>query len=222
MDKTRCIILGAGPSLDIEAYRNFDGIRIVTDRMYHETVKEKIDSDFAVTLEDSNLSHYFVKPHLKNRPTIITSIRTPDVTMLALGDEDFTLKMFPFGIMQVTFNVGLMSYIYAVFQLKCKHVELNGFDHLYPRQEKNSYDLEHHMWREMFWDVYEDWVPKDVTTVFTGGHQTDFLIQHKKDLIDVNTAVYPGFEDMEEYIRYRRDRNERYIRRINEWGDENH
>ena len=216
------MILGAGPSLDIEAYRGFVGIKIVTDKMYHKTVEENIYSDYAVTLEDSNLSHYFSKPHLKNKPTIITSIRTPDVTLLALGGEDFNLKIFPYPIMQVTYNVGLMSYIYAVFQLKCKEVELNGFDHLYPVQKYNSFDLKHLMWREMFWDVYEDWVPKDVKTTFTGGHKVDFLIQHKKDMIQVHTAEYPGFDDMDNYIRYRRDRNDRYVRKLNEWGDENH
>ena len=211
----KAIILGSGPSKDIEAFRNFEGIKIACDKEYRLCVKEGIRCDYAVTLEDANLSHYFDAPHLDKQPIVIVSQRVNDATMEKLGNEDFLIKVYSHPITYVCYNVGLMAWIYAWEKLGCKEIHLNGFDHLYPTE---GYDWEHHMWRQMYHDLQE-WVPSDVKTIIPD--MMHYNIQKKKDAIRIEELKNPGFKGgMDDYIRYRRDQNERFVRKTNIWQDE--
>lgn len=218
------MILGHGPSRDYEAFKNFDGLKLVTDIEYIECNKRGIKTDYAFTLEDSILSHYFDGPHLDPKPTVVISIRTPDGTRYVLGEQDFNMKVASHKLVTVCYNVGLMAWIYAVHYLGCKEIYLNGFDHIYPKQEYNSYNLMHHMWREMYWDLHDNWPDAKSVTTFYGPndeHYSDAIIQFKKDCLIIDTMAFPGFTDMDNYIRYRNGRNERYVRKLNPWQDIN-
>jgi hypothetical protein len=221
------MILGHGPSRDYEAFKNFDGLKLVTDIEYIPCNEKKIKTDYAFTLEDSQLSHYFDGPHLDTKPTVVISVRVPDGTRIKLGEEDFNIKVAPHKLVTVCYNVGLMAIIYAVHYLNCEEIYLNGLDHLYPKQEYNSYDLKHHMWREMFWDLLDGgWFQEHVPspTFYFGvndEHHDDAIIQQKKDNLIIDTMDFPGFKDMDNYIRYRNGRNERYVRKLNPWQDVN-
>ena len=72
---TEAMILGSGPSKDIESFRNFKGIKIACDREYNTCVEEGILADYLMSLEDGDLSHYFLAPHLFTKPVVVISLR---------------------------------------------------------------------------------------------------------------------------------------------------
>ena len=210
----KAMILGSGPSKDFSKLQNFSGLHIVCDRQYHNCIEKGIKIDYLVTLEDENFPHYFSPPHQNPKPIVITSLRTTDVTKNVLGDQEFLIKIFNDELLNVCYNVGMVAWLYAWMKLGCKEIHLNGFDHLYPVE---GYDLLHHLWRDMFWEIYEDHCPKDVTTVFEKPEQAK--IQRSKDSISLDRidSKYPGFKDKKDYIRYRRDRNELFVRKLKKW-----
>ncbi len=214
------MIYGSGPSKDIEAFRNFEGTRIACDRMYHECVEEKIIVDYLVTLEDGDfVTPYFKPPHQITKPTIIMSLRTSPATKVVIDEEDFPVKIYTNEILNACYSVGTMAWMYAWDKLCNLTITLNGFDSLH---QYNGYDLLHHLWRDLFWELYEDYCPKDVETIFDDFEDTK--TQRKKDSISLDRidSKYPGFGDgskeaFKTYIRYRRDRNDLFIHKLKMW-----
>jgi len=119
------MILGTGPSNNLDTFKDFNGLKLASDRQYHNLVKENIHPDYLITLEDEDLAHYFTSPHLNPKPVVVTSIRTTEKTKNILGDEDFLIKIFTSELINVCYNVGMMGWMYAWMKLGAKEVHLN-------------------------------------------------------------------------------------------------
>ena len=214
VNSIRAIVIGSGPTKDYCKVLDFDGLHIACDREYHNLVSAGIRIDYVVTLEDNDLSHYFTPPHQEPRPPVIISLRTPEPTKIALSAGDFSVKIFNHPLLQETYNVGMMAWMYTWMKLNCKEIHLTGFDHLYP---VTGYDMLHHMWRDMFRELLDDYVPKDVKTIIPD--MQNYKIQIRKDDLDLHDQKkeYIGTDSLDDYIRYRGRRNNLFIRQLKEW-----
>jgi len=213
----RAIVVGSGPSKDFEKVRQFNGIKIACDKEYHSLVKEGVRIDYLVTLEDEEFVHYFLPPHQNPKPTVVITVKTVEAVQTMLGKQDFPIKIFSDKLIFVASNVGMVAWMYAWMKLGCKEIYLTGFDHLYP---KEGYELLHHLWRDMFHEVWNDLCPKDVNTIVDGyEHEVHMKHQVSKDSLSLDRidSQYPGFKDINNYMRYRRDRNEIFVRKLKEW-----
>jgi len=211
------MILGSGPSKDIESFKNFNGIKVACDKEYFNCVTEGILPDYLITLEDGDLSHYFNRGHLaKGKPIVVYSLRTPKITLETLDKEDFPLKVYTNEILNVCYSVGTMAWLFVWEKLGSKKIVMNGFDSL---QQYPGYDLLHHLWRDMFWELHDDYCPKDVETIITD--PKDAKVQREKDSISLDRidSKYPGFGDFKNYIRYRERRNDLFIHKLKVWGN---
>jgi len=212
----RAIVIGSGPTKDYSQVLDFNGLHVACDREYHTLVSAGIRVDYVVTLEDMNLDHYFTPPHQSLKPTVIISLRTTDITNKRIADEDFPVKIFNHPLIQEIYNVGMMAWMYCWMKLNCKEIHLTGFDHLYPVK---GYDMLHHMWRDMFRELLDDYVPKDVKTIIPD--MKNYKIQIRKDDLDLHDQKkeYIGTDSLDDYIRYRGRRNNLFIRQIKEWDE---
>ncbi len=216
IDKTRAIVIGSGPTKDFDKVRNFNGIKIACDKEYHNLVKKNIHVDYLVTLEDEELGTYFKPPHQNPKPIVVMTVKTLESVHTVIGDENFPVRIFSNKLIFVASNVGMVAWMFAWMKLDCKYIELTGFDHLYT---KEGYEIIHHLWRDMFHEVWEDLCPKDVKTVIDRKLEPFIKQQISKDSISLDRidSNYPGFSDIDTYMRYRRDRNELFVRKIKEW-----
>jgi hypothetical protein len=212
-----CMILGSGPSQDYDAFLNFRGTRIACDKEYHNLVSKGIHTDYLITLEDGDLSHYFEKPHGEFLPVVVHSLRTPQVTLERLDREDFPMKVYTNEILNVCYSVGTMAWLYAWERLGCKKIFMNGFDSLH---QEEGYDLLHHLWRDLFWELHDDYAPKDVETIVKDLRDTQK--QKTKDSLSLDRvdSKYPGFDDFKNYIRYRRTRNDNFLLKLKVWHNQ--
>jgi len=212
----KAIIIGSGPTKDFCKVQDFDGLRIACDRQYHDLVNAGIKIDYLVTLEDNDLSKYFRPPHQEPKPTVVISLRTPETTRNMIGGQDFSIRLFNHPLLQETYNVGMMAWMYAWMKLGCKEIHLTGFDHLYPLK---GYDMLHHLWRDMFRELLDDFVPDDVKTIIPD--MQNYKIQIRKDDLDLHDQKkeYVGTDKLDDYIRYRGRRNNIFIRQMKEWDE---
>jgi len=213
----KAIVVGSGPSKDFEKVRQFNGLKIACDKEYHNLVKEGIRIDYLVTLEDEELNSYFLPPHQEPKPIVVITPKTIDKVVTVIGEQDFPVKIFSHKLVYVASNVGMVAWMYTWLVLGCKEIYLTGFDHLYP---KEGYSLLHHLWRDMFHEVWQDFCPSDVNTIVDGYiHEVHMKHQVSKDSISLDRidSTYPGFDDIDSYMRYRRDRNVLFVRKLKGW-----
>jgi hypothetical protein len=212
---TKCIILGSGPNRDIEYFEKYEGIKIACDKEYRHLVERKIHVDYVITLEDGDLSHYFKTPtEPEHKPIVICSDRTPPSTLKAIDEGEFSMRMWRDELLHVIYSVGTMAWLYAWKKLGCKKIRMDGFDSL---QQEGGYDLLHHLWRDAFWEMHDDYCPNDVETIID--NIRDSHIQKQKDSLSLDRvdSKYPGFSNMKDYIRYRRDRNDNFLLKLKVW-----
>jgi hypothetical protein len=214
---TSAMVLGSGPSKDMESFRDFNGIRIICDKEYHNCAVDKIPVDYAITLEDGDLSHYFTPPHVYqngNKPIVVISNRIHPNTKKVIDEQDFLTKLYTNEILNICYSVGTMAWMFAWEKLGADTITLNGFDSL---QQYAGYDLLHHLWRDMFWELHDDYCPKNVKTIFTDYKDTQ--VQREKDSLslDRSDTKYPGFDDFKTYIRYREERNNVFLHKLKVW-----
>ena len=214
VDKTRAIIIGSGPTVNYGKAIDFDGIHIACDKEYHKLIHAGVHVDYIITLEDNDLSKYFKPPHQDPKPIVVISLRTAENTRNTIGEQDFDIKVFGYKLLQETFNVGMMAWLFTWMKLDCKEIHLTGFDHLYP---KSGYSMLHHLWRDMFRECLDDLVPKDVKTIIPD--MQNYKIQIRKDNLDLHDQKkeYIGTKNLDDYIRYRGRRNNLFIRQMQEW-----
>lgn len=210
-----CIILGSGPNKEIDLFEDFDGIRIACDKEFRELADKQIRVDYVITLEDGDLSHYFELPKKPvGDPIVVCSPRTPPVTLKVIDKYNFSMRMWQEELCNVCYSVGTMAWLYAWMKLGCKKIRLTGFDSL---QQEGGYDLLHHLWRDMFWELHDGYCPKDVTTIINDDRDAKIQLQKDSLSLDRIDSKFPGFEDKKNYIRYRRDRNENFLRKLKVW-----
>jgi len=212
----KAIIVGSGPSKDFDKVKKFDGLIIACDKEYHNLVKYDIHIDYLVTLEDEELNSYFLPPHQEPKPIVVITPKTLEKVVTVVGEENFPVRVFSHKLVYVASNVGMVAWMYAWMVLNCKEIFLTGFDHLYP---KEGYSLLHHLWRDMFHELLDDFCPKEVRTILEPKQKAYFEHSVSKDSISLDRidSMYPGFEDIDSYMRYRRDRNVLFVRKMKEW-----
>lgn len=218
MDKA--LIIGSGLSVNFELIKSWDGIIVSSDKMYYTLSKKGLTHiDYVCTLEDNHmLAMLFSNPPSGvTKPKVITSVRTHRDTLETLMDNEFTVNVWRHPVLTVTWNSGLMCWFYAWHELGIKDITLTGFDHLYPESESG---LMHTWWREEWEDFHKGFVPDDVVTHMSD--EKNYKIQRRKDVlrIDEPNNIFPGFGDMNNYIRYRERRDGLYIRKMKQWQDD--
>jgi hypothetical protein len=143
----KALIVGAGDSLDMEVVKNFDGMIICSDIVTH-LVDDIRKIDYAVTLEDSV---WYVDGHFAGKYNhefpIVTSNRTQQPTKERL-EKRFKLIPFLTPFSHVTWNVGMMGWIFAWKELNIKDITLTGFDSL-----ESPRHPEHKIWKETLQEI---------------------------------------------------------------------
>ena len=187
----RALIVGAGDSLDMEVVKNFDGMIICCDIVTH-LVDDIRKIDYAITLEDSV---WYVDGHFAGKYNhefpIVTSNRTQQPTKDRLSKR---FKLIPFltPFSHVTWNVGMLAWIFAWRELEINDITLTGFDSL-----TDARNPEHKLWRETFFEINKGFVPKESITYI------------RDEIIDREQKLGNGcnFSDVNTYVNYRTKRD---------------
>lgn len=184
----KALIVGAGDSLDMEVVKNFDGMIICSDIVTH-LVDDIRKIDYAVTLEDSV---WYVDGHFAGKYNhefpIITSNRTQQPTKERL-EKRFKLITFLTPFSHVTWNVGMMGWIFAWKELEIKDITLTGFDSL-----ESPRHPEHKIWKETLQEINKIFTPSDVITKHMG-----------KEVERVSKGEIPS--ELNKYVLYRSERD---------------
>ena len=184
----KALIVGAGDSLDMEVVKNFDGMIICSDIVTH-LVDDIRKIDYAVTLEDSV---WYVDGHFAGKYNhefpIVTSNRTQQPTKERL-EKRFKLIPFLTPFSHVTWNVGMMGWIFAWKELEIKDITLTGFDSL-----ESPRHPEHKIWKETLQEINKIFTPSDVITKHMG-----------KEVERVSNGRIPS--DLNKYVLYRSERD---------------
>lgn len=187
----RALIVGAGDSLDMDVVKEFDGMIICCDIITH-LVDDIRKIDYAVTLEDSV---WYVDAHFAGKYNhefpIVTSNRTRQDTKERL-EKRFKLVPFITQFSHVTWNVGMMAWIFAWKELGLTDITLTGFDSL-----ESPRAPEHKIWRETFHEINKGFTPKGVMTYL------------RNKVIERDQKVGTGcvFGKINNYVNYRSKRD---------------
>lgn len=164
------LIVGAGPSLDLEFVKNFNGLKLVCDVVLKKCLNYGIKPDLVFTLEDISI---FWKLFSDVEPLkVVCSERCHQNTLDYLKKHKFEIIKFRWEYERLVTNVGLMTFCYAWKELKLDNISLIGLDScvyeavinpyddilisiINPNNVKCYLDPLHQIWREQFLDFLE-------------------------------------------------------------------
>ena len=164
----KALVIGGGPSLDLDFVKGFDGLKLVCDTVLKKCVDYGIKPDFVFTLEDISIFYKLfegVKAQI-----VICSLRTDILTINYLKRNNFKIIIDDWKYTQFISNVGLMAFCYACRKLNINEIFLIGLDNcvykpvifpcdgIYeilenPEGIKCYLDPIHQLWREQFLDL---------------------------------------------------------------------
>jgi len=170
----KALVIGGGPSLDLDFVKKFNGLKLVCDTVLKKCVDYGIKLDFVFTLEDISIFYKLfegVKPQ-----TVICSLRTDILTINYLKRNNFKIIIDEWKYTELISNVGLMAFCWTCRNIDLKSIYLIGldscvykpviapYDGIYevitnPDGIKCYLDPIHQLWREQFLD-FTQLVPK--------------------------------------------------------------
>jgi len=122
----RALVVGGGPSLDLEFVKNFRGTLLVCDTVLKKCVDYGIKPGIVFTLEDISI-FWKLFEGAKACP-VICSTRTHVNTLNYLKHYGFGIIVVNWEYIHLISNVGMMAFCYAWRELKIDEISLIGLD----------------------------------------------------------------------------------------------
>lgn len=157
----KVLVVGAGPSVDYDYIRSFDGVIVCVDRILKSLLAEQIEPDYCVTYEKgfANSSELVIDRcfviFFENIPKIRTKFihspsSHPDIVQNLIKDGR-DVSIFEPKLFRAVNNVGLFGFLFACDELKADKIHLIGFDHL--KTDDPNRVIKCQWFREVFFEL---------------------------------------------------------------------